>query len=136
MLSFLKLQPTRILKVQNSPRKTGRLSPFLDAKFPWSIWSSEGCEPFVRNGRCSCDKLQKSQTPFVVESFNGWPEPMNHWVWIVITWNQNRFFIMPKKIVIFVFCFTFFRSCLINRRFLWKFLSDCFDYQTLFTQLD
>ena len=72
--------------VQNkSPGQAWWFAPFFDAKLPWPIRSSQCWKSFIGNGRCSSDKLEKSESSFVVQTSNGCPKPDYHRVVVVIS---------------------------------------------------
>ena len=71
----------------DAPRKTSYPSPLLNTKFSGTSTSSQSSETFVWNTGSSRNKLQKSQSAFIIKPLYCSPEPLNYRVQIMIAWN-------------------------------------------------
>lgn len=74
---------------RDAPGETGDAAPLLDAELAGPGGAAQRREALVRDARRARHELQQPQPPLVVEAVDGRPEPLDHRVQVVVTWETD-----------------------------------------------
>lgn len=71
------------------PGEGCNLPPLFDAEATEAVAAPQGGEALVRNARRPRDELEEAEPLLVVEALHGAPEPPDHDVTVMVTWERG-----------------------------------------------